>query len=97
MFNSEVLLGDRKLTLLPVTLSIFMSFFSAILVLGNTAEMSSHGAQYYLQVVGKGLGVVAVAHIVVPILYPLKLTNSYEVNYFITGTFSLITFLRVKD
>ena len=73
-------MGNRQLGLLPVTLSIFMSFFSAILVLGNTAEMYQHGVQFYLQVVGKGLGFLAAAYIVIPVLYPLKLTSSYEVH-----------------
>ena len=78
---SEFLVADRKLTLLPVTASIFMSFISAILVLGNTAEMYLHGAQWYLQVISKGLGFFASAFIVVPVLYPLKLTSSFQVRF----------------
>ncbi len=75
------------MTLLPVAASIFMSFFSAILVLGNTAEMYLHGAQFYLQIFSKGIGFLAAAFIVAPILYPLKLTSSYQVLFFVKKRF----------
>ena len=76
---SEFLVGDRQMSLLPVTASIFMSFISALLVLGNTAEMYLHGGQFVLQVIGASLAYIATAIIVVPIIYPLRITSVCEV------------------
>ncbi len=85
-FCSEYLVGDRRLSLLPVTASIFMSFISAILVLGNTAEMYLHGGQAFLQTIGASAAYFITAFIVVPILYPLKLTSKFEVSLFFPKT-----------
>ena len=68
------------MSLLPVTASILMSFISALLVLGNTAEMYLHGGQFFLQVIGVSLAYLVTAYIVVPIIYPLKITSSFQVN-----------------
>ena len=68
------------MSLLPVTASIFMSFISALLVLGNTAEMYLHGAQFFLQVIGASLAYLVTAFLVVPIIYPLRITSSFQVN-----------------
>ena len=51
------------------------------MVLGNTAEMYLHGGQFFLQVIGVSLAYLATAYIVVPIIYPLKITSSFQVNY----------------
>ena len=64
------------MSLLPVTASIFMSFISALLVL---AEMYLHGGQFVLQVIGASLAYIATAIIVVPIIYPLRITSVCEV------------------
>ena len=68
------------MSLLPITASIFMSFVSALLVLGNTAEMYHHGAQFFLQVIGASLGYLVTAYLIVPIIYPLKITSSFQVR-----------------
>ena len=77
---SEFLVGNREMSLLPVTASILMSFVSALLVLGNTAEMYLHGGQFFLQVIGVSLAYLVTAYIVVPIIYPLKITSLFQVN-----------------
>ena len=77
---SEFLVGNRQMSLLPVTASILMSFVSALLVLGNTAEMYLHGGQFFLQVIGVSLAYLVTAYIVVPIIYPLKITSLFQVN-----------------
>ena len=77
---SEFLVGNKQMSLLPVTASILMSFVSALMVLGNTAEMYLHGGQFFLQVIGVSLAYLVTAYIVVPIIYPLKITSSFQVN-----------------
>ena len=78
--TDEVLMGNRNLSLIPVTLSIFMSFLSAISVLGNSAEMYQYGAQMWRKTFGFALGYMLIPVLIVPILYNLQLTSSFEVS-----------------
>ena len=69
----------RQLGVIPVALSMFMSYISAILVLGNTAEMMMYGTEYFLASVGSSLAFLSSGLIFVPLFYPLKLTSSFKV------------------
>ncbi len=83
--QSEYLLADRGMRILPVSMSILVSYLSAILIIGTPAEVYTGGTQYWLYAVGGSLGCMGSAMIFVPLLYPLKLTSSYEVGDFMTG------------
>ena len=61
-------------------MSIFMSFISAILVLGNTAEMYMFGIQYYVTLLGSILSYLYIAAVLVPLFYSLKLTSTFVVS-----------------
>ena len=77
--TKEFLLANRNLGVLPVAISILLSFMSAILILGTPAEMYTDGTQFYIRVFGSfGCGIAAL--LFVPLFYPLKLTSSYEVS-----------------
>lgn len=78
--TKDYLMGGRNLKVIPTAFSIFMSFISAILVLGNTAEMYQWGTQGYLAIVGDVLAYSFVAVVFVPLFYPLNLTSSFEVS-----------------
>jgi len=79
--TKEFILADRRLQVLPTAISLVVSFMSAIMVLGFTAEMYSYGPQ--LLVIG-GLGQIVagiiIDRIIVPWLYPLKLVSINEVS-----------------
>lgn len=77
--TGEFLMGNRNMQLIPVAISILVSFMSAILILGTPAEMYNEGTQYYLYLIGMILAVSLAALLFVPLLYPLKLTSSFEV------------------
>ena len=79
--TSEFLMGNRNLNPLAVGMSIFMSFISAILVLGNTAEMYLYGVQWWMQVWGAILSYFYICLMFVPFFYRLNLTSSFEVSY----------------
>ena len=72
-------MGGRKLSVFPVTMSIFMSFISAILVIGNTAEMYLYGIQNWLSIFSAVAGYFFVAHMFIPLFYKLNITSSFEV------------------
>ena len=81
--TSEYLMGRRKLRLIPVATSMFMSYISAILLLGSTAEMFKHGVQYWFSCLGGVLAALISAHLFVPMFYNLKLISSFEVSFWI--------------
>ena len=81
--TKEYLLGNRQLSTIPVSISMFMSYISAILVLGNTAEMYTRGAQFWLSFLGAAIGYTISAFLFVPLLFPLKLTSAYEVRKYL--------------
>ena len=60
-------------------MSIFMSFISAVLVLGNTAEMYMYGIQAYLSLIGGTFAYFYIAQNFVPLFYRLKLTSTFVV------------------
>ncbi len=76
----EYLLANRNMHVLPVTLSILVSYLSAILIMGTPAEIYTGGTLYWWYAVGAGLSCVLAAWLFVPLLYPLKLTSCYEVS-----------------
>lgn len=98
--TGEYLMGGRKLKLVPVSLSILVTFVSAIGIMGNPAEVYLYGTQITFQTIAMMLGQIFGAKIFVPLYYPLKLTSSFEVkqrhsNYF-TYQFSLMNFITIQ-
>ena len=70
---------NRQMSVIPVSLSMTLSFISAILILGMPAEMYAFGTQFWMDNIGMILGAVMAAILFVPLLYPLRLYSCYEV------------------
>ena len=78
--TNEFIMADRKLGVIPTAISMLVSFQSAIMILGFTAEMYSYGSQHLLMVpITMVICLVIVERIFVPWLYPLQLVSVYEV------------------
>ncbi|XP_062610230.1 sodium-coupled monocarboxylate transporter 1-like [Saccostrea cucullata] len=76
--TKEFLMANRNLKIVPVAVSILVSFLSAILILGAPAEMYTKGTQYYLYLFGQMTAAALAAVLFVPLFYPLKLTSMYQ-------------------
>ena len=76
----DFLMGGRNMRLLPVAISILVSFMSAILILGTPAEMYTEGTLYVVYLFGMILAILLSVVLFVPLLYPLRLTSSFEVR-----------------
>ncbi|XP_067654098.1 sodium-coupled monocarboxylate transporter 1-like [Haliotis asinina] len=76
--TGEFLMGGGHLKIVPVSISILVSFMSAVLILGSPAEMYREGTQYYLYTFGLIGAIVVSTVLYVPLLYPLKYTSSFE-------------------
>jgi Na+/proline symporter len=79
--TAEFLTGNRSFSIWPVALSMLSAFLSAILILGTPAEVYVEGTEYWVYVLGMMAACVFATLLFVPLLYPLKLTSSYEVQY----------------
>ena len=76
--TKEFLVGNRGLHVIPVTLSILVSFVSAILVLGTPAEMYTRGTLLLMRTIGYCFACVLSSLLFVPLFFPLKITSSFE-------------------
>uniref|UniRef100_A0A1I8HZN8 Fibrinogen C-terminal domain-containing protein n=1 Tax=Macrostomum lignano TaxID=282301 RepID=A0A1I8HZN8_9PLAT len=76
--KEEFVMGGRKQQVIPVALSLLVSFNSAILILGGPAEIYFNGTMYVLSIFGEQIGCVLAALIFVPVFYQLRLTSSFE-------------------
>lgn len=78
--TAEFILGNRQLSVVPTALSLFVSFQSAIMILGMTAEMYAYGTQMMLMgPVAVLVGVVTAERVFVPWMYRMKLVSVNEV------------------
>ncbi|KAH9518503.1 Sodium-coupled monocarboxylate transporter 1 [Bulinus truncatus] len=76
--RDEYLLGGRQMTMLPVALSLFATFASAISLMGVPTEVYYTGAMHPTFQAG-----FAIAHLIgyftmVPLIYPLQITSIFE-------------------
>ena len=79
--TEELIMPDRKLRVIPTMMPLLASNFSAVIIVGNTAEMYTRGIQAWpLGMMGFCLGALGASVVCVPWLYPMKLTSTNEVG-----------------
>ncbi|GAU89244.1 hypothetical protein RvY_01816 [Ramazzottius varieornatus] len=74
----EFLLGNSKLHIVPVTMSLLAGFMSAVTLLGVPAETYLNGMGYWLVGVPFCVTIPMVVYIYVPIFYNLKCISVFE-------------------
>ena len=70
--------GDRQLSYGPVALSLVVTFQSSIMLLGFPAEVYYYGYMICLFNIGQCAAIYIATRIVVPLMYPLKITSVYH-------------------
>lgn len=79
--TEEFVMADRRLAVIPTALSFFVSFESAIMILGMTAEMYMFGIQVLVWLpIGYTIGIVLTERLAVPWIYPLQLLSINDVS-----------------
>jgi len=79
--TSEFILADRRLRVVPTTLSLLVSFQSAVMMLGLAAEMYQYGMQQLVWApVGFLVTMVVSERLIVPWIYPLQLVSINDVS-----------------
>ncbi|XP_034856662.1 sodium-dependent multivitamin transporter isoform X1 [Mirounga angustirostris] len=74
----QLLMADRKMSCLPVALSLLATFQSAVAILGVPSEIYRFGTQYWFLGCCYFLGLLIPAHVFIPVFYRLHLTSAYE-------------------
>ncbi|XP_041820248.1 sodium-coupled monocarboxylate transporter 1 [Chelmon rostratus] len=76
--SGDFLMGGRRLTALPVALSLTASFMSAITVLSNPAEVYRYGANIGFYGLSYVMTMVVTSEVYLPVFYRLAITSTYE-------------------
>uniref|UniRef100_A0A2C9KCI3 Sodium-coupled monocarboxylate transporter 1 n=1 Tax=Biomphalaria glabrata TaxID=6526 RepID=A0A2C9KCI3_BIOGL len=76
--RDEYLFGGRKMSMLPVALSIFATFMSAISMMGIPTEVYYYGAMHTTFQIGFALSFLIGYVTMIPLIYPLHLTSIYQ-------------------
>lgn len=71
--------GGRRLTALPVGLSLAASFMSAVQVLGVPAEAYRYGLKFLWMCLGQLLNSLLTAAFYLPVFYRLGISSTYQV------------------
>ena len=79
--SEEFIMGGRKMHFIPVSVSLFVSWVSAISFLGDPVEVYFNGAVYWVVGIGYILAIPIIVIAFVPVYYRLKLTSVYQVMY----------------
>ncbi|CAH1367567.1 unnamed protein product [Tenebrio molitor] len=75
---SEYLMGNRKMRKFPIAVSVAVSHFSAITLLGIPADVYKFGASYWLTCISIMLVSLVAVCVYLPVLFRLQLVNTYE-------------------
>ncbi|XP_069469946.1 sodium/iodide cotransporter-like [Ambystoma mexicanum] len=76
--SEDFFTGGRKMSALPVGLSLAASFMSAIQVLGVPIEAYRYGAKFVQMCIAQTLNSLLTAYFFLPVFYRLGLTSTYE-------------------
>lgn len=72
--------GGRRMTALPVGLSLSASFMSAVQVLGVPAEAYRYGLKFLYMCLGQSLNTLITAYLFLPVFYRLGITSTNQVR-----------------
>uniref|UniRef100_A0A8C3UEU5 Solute carrier family 5 member 5 n=1 Tax=Catharus ustulatus TaxID=91951 RepID=A0A8C3UEU5_CATUS len=76
--SEDFFTGGRRMSALPVGLSLSASFMSAIQVLGVPAEAFRYGAKFLWMCLAQIINSALTAYFFLPVFYRLGLTSTYE-------------------
>jgi len=83
--TEEFIMANRRLGILPTSLSLFVSFQSAVTMLGMTAEMYMYGIQVLVWMwIGFTVAFLFTERFIIPWLYPLRLVSINAVSLIVT-------------
>ena len=85
--TNQYFMGHRKMSVIPVSISLSVSFLSAIIMLGGAAETYLHGAIFYFIEVPLLTSTILVAFTFLPLMHDLKITSVFKVYRMLASLF----------
>ncbi|KAJ8040723.1 Sodium-coupled monocarboxylate transporter 2 [Holothuria leucospilota] len=76
--SDDYFLGNRRMSVLPVAVSLAATVMSAITYLGTPADAYLHGPKYGLMFLTRFIGPFLICFCFVPVFYRLEITTIYE-------------------
>lgn len=76
--TSEYFVGNRRMAIIPVAVSLLVSFESSIMMLGLPAEVYVFGLQILIADIGFLCANFLSLIVALPLIHPLKITSVYE-------------------
>ncbi|XP_035003446.1 sodium-coupled monocarboxylate transporter 1-like [Hippoglossus stenolepis] len=76
--SRDFLTGGRRMTALPVSMSLTASFMSSSTLLANPVEVYTFGAIFALLSLSYTLSIVVTSEVFLPVFYRLSITSTYE-------------------
>jgi len=74
--TSEFISGNRRLSVIPTAVSLFVSFVSAIALLGGMTEFYQYGLMFFVWAPPSFVvALVVTERLIIPWLYPLRLVS----------------------
>lgn len=98
--DTEYLLGDKQMRMLPVAISLIAGYISGITLLGTPGDIYSYGTQYYAIVLGILFMAFAINYLYLPVFVGLGVKSSYEylqVRFRHRGVRTVSSFIFVFD
>ena len=101
MFNKreanveEFFLGGRDLAVVPVAISLFISWFSALSFLGDPVEVYYYGAVYWYSGLGYVLGLLPIIFYFAARYQKMKYVSACEVNLHISNPLIVCFVLKI--
>lgn len=79
--TAEFISGNRRLSVLPTAISLFISFVSAITMLGGTAELYQYGVLFFVWApCSYAIALILIERLIIPWIYPLRLVSINNVR-----------------
>ncbi|XP_071113062.1 sodium-dependent multivitamin transporter-like [Haliotis cracherodii] len=75
---SDFLVAGRSMGILPVSLSLIVTFLSALTLLGMPAEIYNYNTMFWWLALGMVLAVAGAAYLFNPVFYNMGITSVYE-------------------
>lgn len=76
--TQQYLLGGRRMSPIPVAISLLGGIISAISILGNATEMYYFGTQLTVNLLGCVVGTIITQWLILPLIYPLQIISINE-------------------